>query len=92
MDSHIIIKSPVLTEKSTGMSEKENKYSFRVGGNATKIEIGKAIEELFKVKVVHVNTSFVRGKKKRVRQRVGKTPDWKKAVVTLRKGDKIEFA
>ncbi len=92
MNAHTVIKSPYLTEKSTGMSEKENKYSFRVDRNATKIEIGKAVEELFKVKVMHVNTSFVRGKKKRVRFRIGKTPDWKKAIVTLRKGDTIEFA
>ncbi len=92
MDAHIIVKSPYLTEKSTGMSEKENKYSFRVDRNATKIEIKKAVEELFKVKVAHVNTSFVRGKKKRVRHTIGKTPDWKKAIVTLREGDKIEFA
>ena len=92
MNAHAVIKSPYLTEKSTGMSEKENKYSFRVDRKATKIEIGKAVEELFKVKVMHVNTSFVRGKKKRVRFRIGKTPDWKKAIVTLRKGDTIEFA
>ena len=92
MDSHIVIKNPVLTEKSTGMSEKHNKYSFRVDRNATKIEIGGAIEELFKVKVIRVNTGYVRGKKKRVRHKIGKTPDWKKAIVTLREGDKIEFA
>jgi len=92
MDAHVIIKRPVLTEKSVGMSEKENKYSFRVDRNATKIEIGKAVEELFRVKVLRVNTSFTRGKKKRVRHKVGKTPDWKKAIVTLREGDKIEFA
>ena len=92
MDSHVIIKSPVLTEKSTGMGEKDKKYTFRVDWNATKIEIKRAIEELFKVKVVRVNTSFVRGKKKRVRHSVGKTSDWKKAIVTLREGDKIEFA
>lgn len=92
MDVHVIIKSPVLTEKSTKMSDEQNKYCFRVDRNAAKIEIGKAIEELFGVKVIHVNTSFVRGKKKKVRYRIGKTPDWKKAIVTLREGDKIEFA
>jgi len=92
MDSHNVIKKPLLTEKGSRMSERENKYSFRADKNANKIEIKRAVEELFKVKVTCVNTLMMRGKKKRVRHRVGKTPDWKKAVVTLRQGDKIDFA
>ena len=92
MNSHDVIKKPVLSEKSSGLSEKENKYFFHVGRKANKIDIRKAVEELFRVKVTAVNTVMVRGKKKRVRYHLGKTPDWKKAVVTLRKGDKIEFA
>ncbi len=91
MDAHAVIKKPVLTEKSSGMSERENKYSFHVARNANKIDIKKAVESLFRVKVICVNTITMRGKKKRVRHRIGKTPDWKKAIVTLNKGEKIEF-
>lgn len=91
MDAHTIIKSPVITEKSTDLSGKYNKYSFAVDERANKIEIRKAIEGLFKVKAVKVNTVRMRGKQRRVRFRQGKTPDWKKAIVTLREGDKIEL-
>lgn len=91
MNAHTIIKSPVITEKSTDLSEKYNKYSFAVDGRANKIETKRAIEEVFKVKVIKVNTVKMRGKQRRVRFRQGKTPDWKKAIVTLRKEDKIEL-
>ena len=91
MKAHTIIKSPVITEKSTDLSEKYNKYSFAVDGRANKIEIKRALEEVFKVKVIKVNTVKMRGKQRRVRFRQGKTPDWKKAIVTLRKEDKIEL-
>lgn len=91
MNAHTIIKSPVITEKSTDLSGKYNKYSFVVDERVNKIEIKKAIEELFKVKVVKVNTAWVRGKQRRVRFHQGKRPDWKKAVATLKEGDKIEL-
>ena len=91
MNAHTIIKSPLITEKSTDLTGKYNKYSFAVDGRANKIEIKKAIEELFKVKALKVNTIKMRGKQRRVRFRQGKTPDWKKTVVTLREGDKIEL-
>ncbi len=86
-----IILSPVLTEKSSDMSQEHNKYSFKVSRDSNKKEIGAAVQELFKVKVEKVNTVSMRGKKKRVRFREGKTPDWKKAIVTLKEGQKIEF-
>ena len=86
-----IILSPVLTEKSSDMSQAHNKYSFRVRRDSNKKEIGAAVQELFKVKVEKVNTISMRGKNKRVRFREGKTPDWKKAIVTLKEGQKIEF-
>ena len=86
-----IILSPVLTEKSSDMSQAHNKYSFKVSRDSNKKEIGAAVQELFKVKVEKVNTISMRGKKKRVRFREGKTPDWKKAIVTLKEGQKIEF-
>ena len=68
------------------------KYLFWVDKAANKIEIKKAVEEIYKVKVKSVNTLTMRGKKKRVRFIEGKTPDWKKAVVTLKAGDKIDVA
>ena len=84
----IIIK-PVVTEKSVDLMQ-ENKYCFKVAKNANKIEIKKAIEEIFKVTVTNVNTVNVHGKLKRMGRTQGKTASWKKAVVTLREGDSIE--
>ena len=89
--NHQIILHPVISEKGTALTEKENKYIFSVGKKANKIEIKKTIEEMFKVKVLSVNTAHVAGKKKRIRQQMGLTSSWKKAIVTLREGDKIEF-
>lgn len=86
-----IIKSPLITEKSTILKEKENKYAFLVNRDANKDEIKRAIEEIFKVKVMAVNTSYLRGKRKRVGRHSGKTPDVKKAILTLKKGEKIEI-
>ena len=84
-----IIKTLVRTEKGTFL-EPERKYLFKVARKANKTEIKKAVEEIYKVKVQDVNTSTVRGKLKRVRQELGKTSSWKKAVVTLKEGQKIE--
>ena len=85
-----IILAPIITEKSMGGLQ-ENKYTFKVAKNANKIEIAKAVEELFNVKVAKVNTISVKGKQKRMGRSVGYRPDWKKAIVTL-EGDKtIEF-
>jgi len=85
-----IILEPVVSEKSTFLI-KENKYAFKVSLNATKIEIKKAVEEMFKVRVSKVRTIHVRGKKRKWRGRVvGKTLHWKKAIVKLREGDIIE--
>ena len=84
----IIIK-PVVTEKSVDLMQ-ENKYCFTVAKDANKIEIKNAIEEIFKVTVVNVNTVNVHGKMKRMGRTQGMTASWKKAVVTLREGDSIE--
>ena len=84
-----IVKSLVRTEKGTDL-EKLNQYLFEVDAKANKIEIKLAIEEIYKVKVTKVNTLFVRGKMRRVRQNAGSTSPWKKAIVTLKEGDKIE--
>ncbi|CCO07801.1 50S ribosomal protein L23 [Desulfotomaculum varum] len=85
----ILIK-PVVTEKSTRLLA-DNKYTFIVDLKANKTEIKQAVEDIFKVKVEKVNTMRVKGKLKRVRQFIGRTPERKKAIVTLREGDKIEI-
>ena len=91
-EPHRIIVSPVITEKSTTAGEKHRKYSFHVEKGANKIEIRRAVEKLFKVNVTKVNVISMRGKLRRVRYQRGKTPDWKKAIVTVKEGQKIEFA
>ncbi|MHB0999764.1 MAG: 50S ribosomal protein L23 [Armatimonadota bacterium] len=86
-----IIEAPLVTEKSVAATEK-GKYTFRVAKDSNKIEIAQAVEAVFNVKVDSVNTLTVKGKKKRVgRHPQGKTADWKKAIVTLKPGDKIEI-
>ena len=86
-----IILAPVITEKSmTGIASK--KYTFKVAKDANKIEIADAVEKLFKVKVAKVNTISVKAKNKRVGYHLGKTSEWKKAIVTLTLDSKtIEF-
>ena len=77
----VIIK-PIVTERSS-MDLQEGKYTFKVNKKATKVEIAKAVEKLFGVKVLSVNTISVKGKQKRVGAHVGMTSDWKKAIVTI---------
>ncbi|MEW5761929.1 MAG: 50S ribosomal protein L23 [Bacillota bacterium] len=89
-DVRDVIIRPVVTEKSMALLE-QNKYTFLVHPQANKTEIKKAVEELFKVKVLKVNTLRRPGKMKRVRRVAGMTPETKRAVVTLRPGDKIEI-
>ena len=73
---------PVITEKSNDEMQ-AGKYTFEVNKKATKVDIARAVEKLFEVKVLNVNTMIVKGKTKRVRYKEGKTPDWKKAIVTI---------
>jgi large subunit ribosomal protein L23 len=90
MNPFEIIKTVRLTEKGTRQSEKFNQYTVVADRLATKPEIKRAVQELFKVKVVAINTLNVHGKARRQRTiQAGKAPDWKKAIVTLEKGDKI---
>ncbi len=91
MNPYEIIKRPIITERSTGLREKENKYTFVVVKKANKEQIKYAVEQLFKVKVEKVNTSIFPGKKRRVGLYEGYRPDWKKAIVTLREGQRIEL-
>jgi large subunit ribosomal protein L23 len=86
---HQVIKGPIITEKSHLQKAEHNKVTFQVDVKANKIEIRKAIEELFKVKVLAVNTIKMRGKKKSLGRIEGARADWKKAIVTLAPGEKI---
>ena len=90
---HQVILTPLVTEKGTHQSTHlhHNAYSFQVNLWATKIEIKKAVEELFNVRVEKVRTQLRLGKKKRYRFRVGRLSNWKKAIVKLHPEDKIEF-
>jgi large subunit ribosomal protein L23 len=90
MNVYDVIREPVVTEKGT-KQEKQRKYYFRVARKASKEQIREAVERLFNVKVRKVNTMLVGGKWKRVRYQPGMTPDWKKAVVTLLEGQKIDI-
>jgi large subunit ribosomal protein L23 len=90
MNSFQIIKTVRMTEKGTTQSENFNQYTVVADRRANKIQIRHAVQELFKVKVLSVNTVNVRGKFRRQRTtQAGKAPDWKKAIVTLKHGDKI---
>jgi len=87
-----VLRKPLLTEKIAAIQDKNNQYAFEVDPNANKIEIKRAIELKYSVKVLNVNTMSVRGKTKRLGRFSGKRADWKKAVVTLKAGDHIELA
>lgn len=91
MYASAIIKALIRTEKST-VSEPAGKYLFLVVNSANKIQIKQAVESLYKVKVKGVNTFISMGKLKKVRYQLGRTPDLKKAVVTLKEGQKIDTA
>ena len=88
MNANQIIRRPLVTEKSTLLREDANIISFEVDPNANKIEVKRAVEELFKVKVEEVRLFNVRGKMKRMGRFVGKRRDWRKAYVRLKEGEK----
>ena len=85
-----VIKRPLLTEKASAMKAEANKVAFEVAMAANKIEVKKAVEGIFDVKVVAVHTSITRGKPKRVGRSVGRRDNWKKAVVTLEEGTDLD--
>ena len=91
MEHHQIVRRPLITEKGMRYNEQQNTVVFQVDPRANKLQIKQALEALFQVKVLRINTLNVQGKKKRIRGREGKKPDWKKAYVTLREGDSITF-
>ena len=90
-DINDVIKTLIVTEKISNLAG-EGKYAFEVDLAANKIEIKKAVETIYKVKVKDVNTMIMPGKSKRVRYQVGYTSKWKKALVTLKEGQKIDIA
>lgn len=90
MHNETIIRKPVVTEKATALTE-HNQYVFEVARAANKIQVRKAVEELFDVKVTDVRTMRVKGKPKRMRMNWFKTPERKKAIVTLKEGDVINI-
>ena len=91
MDAYQVIRRPLITEKSTAQRDALNAYAFEVDRRANKVEIRQAVEQLFGVTVVKVRTALVHPKRRRVGVSVGLKPEWKKAVVTLKPGESIEF-
>ena len=90
-EHHQIIEKPLVTEKSMQMFHESNRVSFRVSQGANKYQIKKAVEKIFNVKVEKVNIMVVRGKHRRYGRNMGFTGNWKKAIVKVRDGDKIEL-
>ena len=88
---HRTIVRPLITEKTSAAYQSRGEYVFQVHPDATKTQIRSAIEQLFGVKVTGVWTMNVRGKEKRMGKNIGRRPNWKKAIVTLRAGDTIEI-
>jgi large subunit ribosomal protein L23 len=92
-EAHSVLRLPVITEKSTFKKEKLQTLTFKVARVANKIEIKMAVEKVFKVKVASVRTANFHGKLRRQGRFAGRKPDWKKAYVTLKKGEKMfEFS
>ncbi len=89
MNEFDVIRRPIITEKSSSLKEAGNQYVFEVQRDANKIEIKKAVEKLFKVKVLSVQVALMEGKERRVGRFSGKRPDWKKAIIKLSPKDKI---
>ena len=90
IEAEKVLIQPIITEKSERLRETQNKYTFKVKSDVNKIEIRKAVEKIFKVKVINVSVMNLLGKPKRMGVFLGKRSDWKKAIVTLKKGEKIE--
>lgn len=92
MTAEQVIRRPiVLTEKANALREKQNQVVFEVARAANKVQIKDAVQKLFKVSVVGVNTLIMRGKDRRMGRGRARTQNWKKAIVTLKKGDSIDF-
>lgn len=86
-----VLRRPLLTEKGTLLAEKDNQIRFEVALDANKIDVRRAVEKIYSVRVASVNTQVIYGKEKRVGRSVGKRSKWKKAIVTLAEGSSIDF-
>lgn len=91
MNQYDIIKRPVVSEKTNIQKEEFNQVTFEVDKRANRVEIARAVEKIFKVKVANTRTAHVKGKIKRRGRILGKRKDWKKAIVTLMPGERIDF-
>jgi large subunit ribosomal protein L23 len=91
LQEYSIIRRPIITEKGSGLKDDNNQLVFEVHPDSNKSEIRKAVEKLFKVTVLSVRTQNRIGKRKRLGRTVGRRKHWKKAIVTLREGDRVEF-
>jgi large subunit ribosomal protein L23 len=91
LEQYKLIRRPVVTEKSTALKEENNQLVFEVGLDANKSEVKKAVERLFKVTVLSVRTQNRQGKRKRLGRSMGRRRQWKKAIVTLKQGDRVDF-
>lgn len=91
LEEYSIIRRPIITEKGSGLKDDNNQLVFEVHPDSNKSEIRKAVEKLFKVTVLSVRTQNRIGKRKRLGRTVGRRRNWKKAIVTLREGDRVEF-
>jgi large subunit ribosomal protein L23 len=91
MNPHEILKRPVLTEKSNYQADALHRYTFEVDRRANKLDVRNAVESIFNVTVLDVNMIRVRGKKRRFGRTIGRTSDWKKAVVTLAPGQSLKL-
>jgi large subunit ribosomal protein L23 len=91
MDYLQVLKAPLITEKLDAMREEQSTYAFEIDRRATKTDVREAIEKLFKVRVVEVRTAIMRGKKKRLGVRMGQQSNWKRALVKLQPGQKLDI-
>jgi large subunit ribosomal protein L23 len=91
VDLYRVLEKPLITEKSTLMQEQGNRVMFQVSRSANKLQIKEAVQKIFKVTVLDVNTINVKPKSKRFGRHMGQTKAWKKAIVLLKEGDRIDF-
>jgi large subunit ribosomal protein L23 len=91
LEEYQILRKPMITEKSSTLKDNNNQVVFEVDPKANKSEISKAVEKLFKVTVLSVRTQNRSGKRKRLGKHLGRRKSWKKAIVTLRQGDRVDF-
>lgn len=91
MDAYQIVIRPLITEKGTDLNEGENQYPFQVHRSANKLQIAHAVQQIYGVRVTKVRTLNHKGKPRRFRYNMGRTPQWKKAIVTLHEDDRIDL-